>query len=60
VELVRLHGRPSERRHSLQIEINRRLYLDEATLAKTAGYSKLQTNLQRLLDALSSYVRARV
>jgi N-formylglutamate deformylase len=60
VELVRRHGRPSERRHSLQIEINRRLYLDEATLAKTAGYSKLQTNLQRLLDALSSYVRARV
>jgi N-formylglutamate amidohydrolase len=60
VELVRVHGRPAERRHSLQIEINRRLYLDEATLAKNAGYAKLQANLRRLLDALSGYVRARV
>ena len=59
VELVRLHGRPAERRHSLQIEINRRLYLDEATLAKNAGYAKLQANLRRLLDALAGHVRAR-
>jgi N-formylglutamate amidohydrolase len=60
VELVRLHGRPAERRHSLQVEINRRLYLDETTLARNAGYAMLQANLRRLLDALSGYVRARV
>ena len=29
VELVRKFGRPHERRHSLQIEINRRLYMNE-------------------------------
>jgi N-formylglutamate amidohydrolase len=32
VELVRMHGRPGERRHSLQIELNRRLYMEETTL----------------------------
>ena len=29
VEIVRRHGRPAENRHSLQIEINRTLYMDE-------------------------------
>jgi N-formylglutamate deformylase len=60
VELVRRHGRPAERRHSLQIEINRRLYLDEKTLGKHAGFARLQTNLHRLLDALADYVRSRI
>jgi N-formylglutamate deformylase len=60
VELVRRHGRPAERRHSLQIEINRRLYMNERTLAKTAGFARLQANLERLLASLASYVRARI
>ena len=60
VELVRRHGRPKEHRHSLQVEINRRLYLDEATLVKNEGFPRLQANLRRLLDALADYVRARV
>jgi N-formylglutamate amidohydrolase len=60
VELVRLHGRPAERRHSLQIEINRRLYMDETTLEKNAGFAALRADLARLLEALSGYVRAHV
>ncbi|HTR57865.1 MAG TPA: N-formylglutamate amidohydrolase [Casimicrobiaceae bacterium] len=60
VELVRRHGRPKERRHSLQVEINRRLYLDEATLVKNEGFPPLQANLRRLLDALGDYVRSRI
>ena len=60
VELVRRHGRPADRRHSLQIEINRRLYMDEPTLAKTAGFAPLQANLSRMLAAIGAYVRARV
>ena len=60
VELVRRHGRPAERRHSLQIEVNRRLYMDERTLAKNAGFAALQANLNRMLGALAGYIRARV
>jgi N-formylglutamate amidohydrolase len=60
VEIVRLHGRPDERRHSLQIELNRRLYMDEETLEPTAGYRQLEANLQRLLSRIADYVRAQV
>ena len=40
VEIVRRHGRPAEGRHSLQIELNRRLYMDEATLEPNANYRR--------------------
>ena len=59
VELVRKHGRPPERRHSLQIEVNRRLYMNEATLERTAGFDALQADLTRLVEALGDYVRTR-
>ena len=59
VELVRRHGRPAERRHSLQIEVNRKLYMDEATLNKNEGFARLRTNLGRLLEALAGFVRIR-
>jgi N-formylglutamate deformylase len=60
VDLVRRHGRPADRRHSLQVEINRRLYMDERTLARTAGFAALQANLSRMLAAIAAYVRARI
>lgn len=44
-ELVRRHGRPSEGRHSIQIEINRKLYMEEATLSKVEGFLQLEQNL---------------
>lgn len=58
VELVRKHGRPAERRHSLQIEVNRRLYMDEATLEKTSGFAKLQADIARLGAALAAFAKA--
>jgi N-formylglutamate deformylase len=60
VELVRKFGRPSERRHSLQIEINRRLYMEEATLEMNPGFATLQTNLVRLLQATRAFVLPRI
>jgi N-formylglutamate deformylase len=56
VELVRRHGRPTENRHSLQIEIKRTLYMDERTLEPNAGYATLERNLTRLSCLLASYV----
>jgi len=53
---VRMHGRPAERRHSLQVEINRRLYMDESTLARHSGFATLQSNLERLLQSLRQFV----
>jgi N-formylglutamate deformylase len=53
VELVRAYSDPKAARHSLQIEINKQLYMDEKTLAKSAGFSTLQKNLGELLQALA-------
>jgi N-formylglutamate amidohydrolase len=47
------YGRPARRTHALQIEINRGLYLDEATLTPTAGFERLKANLERLTRALA-------
>ncbi len=52
VELVRVHGRPAENRHSLQLEVNKRLYLDAAMLAPGPGYAALQRDLLALVDAI--------
>jgi N-formylglutamate amidohydrolase len=60
VEIVRRHGRPAERRHSLQVEINKRLYMDEATLQPHAGFDALQRDLMRLIDALIERTHAGV
>ena len=56
VELVRAYSDPKAGRHSLQIEINKRLYMDEATLKKSAGFAVLQRNLSVLLAELRSFL----
>jgi N-formylglutamate deformylase len=55
VELVRAYANPATRRMSLQLEVNKRLYMDEATLEKTAGFATLQRDLATLVDAVLDY-----
>ena len=55
VELVRAYSNPRAGRHSLQIEINKRLYMDERTFGKTAGFAALQKNLFNLLATIKSF-----
>ncbi len=55
VELVRAFSNPAQRRHSLQVEINKRLYMNEASRSKHAGFAALQTNLLALVDAVLAY-----
>jgi N-formylglutamate amidohydrolase len=57
VELVRLHGRPAEGRHSLQVELKRTLYMDESTLAPVAGYARLERDLADIARALAEHAR---
>jgi N-formylglutamate deformylase len=52
VELVRRYGDPSAQRHSIQLEINRKLYMNEDTLALTAGFVTLQAHLRSLVEML--------
>jgi len=48
------YGRPARKIHALQIEVNRALYLDESSLAPTAGFARLKGDLEQLFAALSS------
>ena len=52
VELVRRYGDPAGNRHSIQVEVNRRLYMDEATLEPTAGFDKLRADLKAMVTML--------
>lgn len=57
VELVRAYSDPKRGRHSLQIEINKRLYMDEATRMKHEGFATLQKHLATLAEAIADYAR---
>ena len=59
VELVRAFSDPKAHRHSLQIEVNRRLYMDERTRERAAGFAGLQANLSKLLAQVAGYARER-
>jgi N-formylglutamate amidohydrolase len=48
------YGRPGRKVHALQIEVNRALYVDEATMTLTAGFARLKADLERLFAALAA------
>jgi N-formylglutamate deformylase len=50
--LVRRFGAPEKDRHSVQIEVNRKLYMDEKTFELNAGYAPLKASLRSLVDVL--------
>ena len=57
-EIVRRYGRPEVGQHSLQLELNRRLYMDEVRLERTAAFASTKARLDRFLAALAAAVRA--
>lgn len=52
VELVRRYSQPAEHRHSIQLEINRKLYMNEQVFELNEGYEPLKSSLRSLLDLL--------
>jgi N-formylglutamate deformylase len=58
VEIVRRHGIPAKRRHALQIEVNRALYMDERTLMRNGHYATLKADLTHLIAGLASFTGA--
>lgn len=51
---------PARRRHSIQIELNRALYMDEAAFVKHAGFDALKRDLDVFAATLAGYVRAQL
>ena len=52
VELVRRYSNPSDQRHSVQLEINRKLYMNEERLTITPGFEPLKAHLRLLVELL--------
>jgi N-formylglutamate amidohydrolase len=47
------YGDPANGVHALQIEINRAIYMDEASLARRAGFARLRADLRQTILALA-------
>jgi len=60
VQLIAQIGRPAERRNSLQIEIRRPLYMDEATKAPNEGFETLRRDLATLSERIANYIRSQI
>ena len=60
VEIVKRQGRPAARRHSLQVEVDRALYMDQKTLDKTADFTRLQADITHLIEALTNFATERL
>jgi N-formylglutamate amidohydrolase len=56
-ELVRAWSDPADGRHSLQIEINRALYMDETGLERNGGFEALRAHVTQLIGVIAGYVR---
>lgn len=60
VALIARLGRPAERRHSLQIELHRGLYMDERTRERSAGFDALQRALAEVARDIAAYVKSQL
>jgi N-formylglutamate deformylase len=49
------YGNPIMGFHALQIEINRGLYMDEATFARTAGFERVRRDLALMIEGLLNF-----
>ncbi|OWT71489.1 MULTISPECIES: N-formylglutamate amidohydrolase [unclassified Achromobacter] len=59
VQLIANIGRPALLRYSLQIEIRRPLYMDEATRERNANFAAVQADLRDITQVLGKYVTER-
>lgn len=51
-ELVARNGDPKGCRHSIQIEVNRALYIDERTYEKSCGFERLRRDVSDAMQSL--------
>lgn len=55
--ITRHYGRPATDRHALQIEVNRRLYMDEDRIARNANFPRLAADLARFVRTAAAEAR---
>ncbi|MEQ9813263.1 MAG: N-formylglutamate amidohydrolase [Azospirillaceae bacterium] len=58
--LIRRYADPAAGREALQIEINRRVYLDEARCVPNGGYARFASDLETVLAEIVDWARGRL
>ncbi|MCC7082321.1 MAG: N-formylglutamate amidohydrolase [Burkholderiales bacterium] len=59
-ELIARHGQPARCIDSIQVEINKKLFMDVKSFRKTTDFAKLKADLDRLLSVLAQDSARRV
>ena len=57
MDLLKTHGNPKKQHHSLQIELNRALYLNEQTREPLPQFGKVQADIASLLTDVASHIQ---
>ena len=57
MDLLKIHGDPQRQHHSLQIELNRALYLNEQTREPLPQFGKVQADITSLLADIASHIQ---
>jgi N-formylglutamate amidohydrolase len=52
--ITQMYGRPEEKHHTVQIELNRALYMDEGTKKRSAHFQETQARLTQAIQAIRS------
>jgi N-formylglutamate deformylase len=60
VELIEKFSNPARGYHSLQIEINKSLYMNEETGEKINNYNKLKDDIEKMNHFIATFVSARL
>ncbi len=55
VELIRAYSAPAKGRHSVQLEVNRRLYMNEISREAHDGFMNVQSVLERAMNDLAEW-----
>ena len=58
VELVRRYSDPAAGRESLQIEVNRALYMDERAITRSDNFAQVKADLTAMIAALAAFAAA--
>lgn len=60
VEIIRRHSNPARNIHSVQLEINKALYMDEENGEKSANYTALKTDIDELIVQCAAFIKDRL
>ncbi|MDF1792788.1 MAG: N-formylglutamate amidohydrolase [Thalassobaculaceae bacterium] len=57
VELIQRYSDPSKSRESLQIEVNRGIYMDEAAITRSERFAGTKAAITRMIEELEAFAR---